>query len=79
VDGTVDPHRVILETIDEIFPADKANLVIDEAHATGYMCLVVARWSHSSGWWTACSPGCPRSAVLGIRWYVTLYIPIYAF
>jgi 7-keto-8-aminopelargonate synthetase-like enzyme len=35
VDGTVDPPRVILETIDGVFPADNAKLVIDEAHATG--------------------------------------------
>jgi 8-amino-7-oxononanoate synthase len=35
MDGTVDPPRVILETIDEVFPADNANLVIDEVHATG--------------------------------------------
>jgi hypothetical protein len=32
VDETVDPLRVILETIDE----DNANSVIDEAHATGF-------------------------------------------
>jgi hypothetical protein len=35
VDGTVIPLRVTLEIIDESFPADNANLVIDEAHATG--------------------------------------------
>jgi hypothetical protein len=35
VDGTVTPLRVTLEIIDKSFPADNANLVIDEAHATG--------------------------------------------
>jgi 7-keto-8-aminopelargonate synthetase-like enzyme len=34
MDGTVDPPRVILETIDEVFPADNANLIIGKAHAT---------------------------------------------
>ena len=47
VDGTVSPLRVTLESIDEVFPANNANLVtvIDEASRRterGCMCLVVA-------------------------------------
>jgi 8-amino-7-oxononanoate synthase len=35
VDGTVTPLCMTLEIIEEFFPVDNANLVIDEAHATG--------------------------------------------
>ena len=35
MDGTVAPLRAILDTMDEVFPAGNAHLVVDEAHATG--------------------------------------------
>jgi 8-amino-7-oxononanoate synthase len=35
MDGTVSPLRAILDTMDEVFPAGNAHLVVDEAHATG--------------------------------------------
>ena len=35
MDGTVAPLCAILDTMDEVFPAGNAHLVVDEAHATG--------------------------------------------
>ncbi len=35
MDGTVAPLRAILDTMDDVFPAGNAYLVVDEAHATG--------------------------------------------
>ena len=35
MDGTVAPLRVMIDAMDEIFPARNAQLVVDEAHATG--------------------------------------------
>ncbi len=35
MDGTVAPLRAILDTIDDVFPAGNAYLVVDEEHATG--------------------------------------------
>ena len=35
MDGTVAPLRAMIDTMDEIFPARNAHLVVDEAHATG--------------------------------------------
>ena len=35
MDGTVAPLRAILDTTKDVFPADNAYLVVDEAHATG--------------------------------------------
>ncbi len=35
MDGTVAPLREILDTMNEVFPAGNAYLVVDEAHATG--------------------------------------------
>ena len=35
MDGTVAPLRVMIDAMDEIFPARNAHLVVDEAHATG--------------------------------------------
>ena len=35
MDGTVAPLRAILDTMDEVFPAANAHLIVDEAHATG--------------------------------------------
>ena len=64
VDGTVTPLRVTLEILEEFFPADNASLVMDgRCTQRGYVCPVVAGWSHCSGWWTVCSPGCPRLAM----------------
>ncbi|KAH9981707.1 pyridoxal phosphate-dependent transferase [Russula compacta] len=35
MDGTVAPLRVMLDAMDEVFPAGNAHMVVDEAHATG--------------------------------------------
>jgi 8-amino-7-oxononanoate synthase len=35
MDGSVAPLREMLDTIDEVFPAGNAHMVVDEAHATG--------------------------------------------
>ena len=35
MDGAVAPLSAMLDTMDEVFPAGNAHLLVDEAHATG--------------------------------------------
>ena len=39
VEATATPLRATLQIVDEFFPADNTNLVIDEAHTTGLCAL----------------------------------------